>query len=73
MKTKEELAEYMHRYYLSHRSHLLRQHKAWYRKNADRVNYERRVRYCTDPEFRKWDIERHRKHNKHTEDTDNGE
>jgi len=68
MKTKEELAEYMHRYYLSHRSHLLRQHKAWYRKNADRVNYERRVRYCTDPEFRQWDIERHRKNRKHTED-----
>ena len=60
--TREELSAYMKEYRKKHLSRIRRTRKEWWKKNSDRVNYERRVRYYTDPEFRQWDIERHLKH-----------
>lgn len=60
--TREELSAYMKEYRKKHLSRIRHTRKEWWKKNSERINYERRVRYYTDPEFRQWDIERHIKH-----------
>lgn len=60
--TPEERKVYMHKYYLENKAHLKRYRRAWYLRNAERINYERRCKYYSDPEYRKYDLERHRKY-----------
>lgn len=61
MKTKEEIATYMREYRRKNLDRIRRYQRLWWYANADRVNAKRRARYYLDPEFRKYDIERHKK------------
>ena len=48
---------YMQRYYLEHLDYF-----RWYRKKHQRqTNARKRERYATDPEYRRKELERHRK------------
>lgn len=58
--TPEERAAYMKRYYAENKEYLLKYRKAWYRRNCERISMRRRKRYLTDPEFRRYEIERHK-------------
>ena len=60
--TAEERRAYMQKYYEENKARLKRQRRIWYMKNADRIASARRIKYYTDPEFRRYEIERSREY-----------
>lgn len=61
MKTPEDMKAWQQAYYRRNRKRILEYNSAYYRRNRERLNAKRRARYYTDPEFRAWDIARHKK------------
>lgn len=69
-KTKEELAAYMRQYYADNKAYIKWYKKKYHAKNREAINARRRAKYANDPEFRKYEIERHRKRKHKEEDHD---
>lgn len=64
MKTKEEIAAYQKEYQRKNKAYLKWYKKMYYEKNREAILARRRAKYALDPEYRKYEIERHRKGNK---------
>lgn len=60
-KTKEEIAAYQKEYQRVNKAYLRRYKHMYYMKHREMILARRRAKYALDPEYRKYEIERHRR------------
>jgi len=60
MATEHQKA-YAREYYRKNRKRMERYRRAYYAANREAICQRRRARYALDPEFREWDIARHKR------------